>query len=428
MTPNMYTGAVLDDDALQIARRPIARGPGALILAVSLTVLAPLTGCSKPTAREEAETRSQRLHAADMVLADYRRAIETLEALRQTKGERMALFEVLAYEQLAPRPFYGSPHIEGEVLAITTAAEPRGGESQRPYGTKLPRADDISDLFEDIAPFEKPTQAQGGVSAGIAPLFTATNRKYLETQTQTIPYVSLVTALLPRELRPTQLTNVGTIALLEWKSTITASYGSHSILTGKPVREASGAILCCRVTLLLRRLGVSYKPVEVCGNGPPDRAPRGSLVVGSSPVPALLRYLDGLPRQEFRTLRPPVDPTAAASTTRAADVIPGSAKVSGSLNREVVRRIVSGHINEIKYCYKPALARTPGLSGLVQVKFKIAETGMVIASELEHSSLRNNSVEDCVVQAVRRWEFPMGDGIVWVSYPFNFSPGRWSGE
>jgi hypothetical protein len=37
----------------------------------------------------------------------------------------------------------------------------------------------------------------------------------------------------------------------------------------------------------------------------------------------------------------------------------------------------------------------------------------------------NIRVENCVVQAVRRWEFPkpLGGGIVIVSYPFNFTAG-----
>jgi hypothetical protein len=37
----------------------------------------------------------------------------------------------------------------------------------------------------------------------------------------------------------------------------------------------------------------------------------------------------------------------------------------------------------------------------------------------------NIRVENCVVQSVRRWEFPkpMGGGIVIVSYPFNFTAG-----
>ncbi|HEX7501397.1 MAG TPA: AgmX/PglI C-terminal domain-containing protein [Polyangia bacterium] len=44
---------------------------------------------------------------------------------------------------------------------------------------------------------------------------------------------------------------------------------------------------------------------------------------------------------------------------------------------------------------------------------------------LQSSTVENVRVEGCVVQAVRRWEFPrpVGGGIVIVSYPFNFTAG-----
>jgi hypothetical protein len=41
------------------------------------------------------------------------------------------------------------------------------------------------------------------------------------------------------------------------------------------------------------------------------------------------------------------------------------------------------------------------------------------------STWKSSGAESCVVQAVRRWEFPKpaGGGIVIVSYPFNFTAG-----
>ena len=34
------------------------------------------------------------------------------------------------------------------------------------------------------------------------------------------------------------------------------------------------------------------------------------------------------------------------------DVIPGTAQVRGSLDKEIIRRIIRRHINEVKYCYE----------------------------------------------------------------------------
>ncbi|HEY7370669.1 MAG TPA: AgmX/PglI C-terminal domain-containing protein [Polyangia bacterium] len=109
---------------------------------------------------------------------------------------------------------------------------------------------------------------------------------------------------------------------------------------------------------------------------------------------------------------------------KAPDVIPGQANVRGNLDKEIVRRIIRRHINEVRYCYDQQLARFPGLRGRVMVQFTIAASGQVIASVLQNSTVANGAVENCIVMAVRRWEFPkpLGGSIVIVSYPFVLTP------
>jgi TonB family protein len=101
--------------------------------------------------------------------------------------------------------------------------------------------------------------------------------------------------------------------------------------------------------------------------------------------------------------------------------------VRGSLDKEIIRRVIRMHANEVKYCYEQELTRHPALSGRIAVQFTIAATGQVISSVLQSSTMGNPQVENCVVQAFRRWYFPYptGGGIVLVSYPFNFVPGDW---
>jgi len=108
----------------------------------------------------------------------------------------------------------------------------------------------------------------------------------------------------------------------------------------------------------------------------------------------------------------------------APDVIPGQANVRGSLDKEIIRRIIRRHINEVKYCYEQELTKKPALGGRIMVQFTIAASGQVIASVLQNSTMGNAKVENCTVQAVRRWEFPkpLGGGIVIVSYPFVLTP------
>ncbi len=104
----------------------------------------------------------------------------------------------------------------------------------------------------------------------------------------------------------------------------------------------------------------------------------------------------------------------------APDVVPGTASVRGSLDKEIIRRIIRRHINEVKFCYEKELAKKPDLYGRVIVQFTIAGSGQVVASVVQQSTMNNPSVEQCIAGALRRWEFPkpQGGGIVIVSYPF----------
>jgi TonB family protein len=101
-------------------------------------------------------------------------------------------------------------------------------------------------------------------------------------------------------------------------------------------------------------------------------------------------------------------------------IIKGIASVRGGLDKEIVRRVVRQHVNEVRFCYSEALARNPALAGRVVVQFTIAPTGRVIVAALQGSSLGAPAVEQCIVRATQRWEYPRpsGGGLVVVSYPF----------
>jgi TonB family protein len=103
----------------------------------------------------------------------------------------------------------------------------------------------------------------------------------------------------------------------------------------------------------------------------------------------------------------------------APEVVPGTAEVRGSLDKELIRRIIRRHINEVKFCYERELTRNAELQGRVMVQFTIGGNGAVMASIVQSSTLGNPGVEQCIAGAVRRWEFPKPQGgIVVVTYPF----------
>ncbi len=98
----------------------------------------------------------------------------------------------------------------------------------------------------------------------------------------------------------------------------------------------------------------------------------------------------------------------------------GTADVHGSLSKEVIRRVIRRHINEVRFCYEQELNQRPDLAGRVTISFIISPTGAVQSSTVAATTLSNQRVETCIAQAVRRWTFPSpeGGGIVVVNYPF----------
>ena len=102
-----------------------------------------------------------------------------------------------------------------------------------------------------------------------------------------------------------------------------------------------------------------------------------------------------------------------------------AATVEGALDRDIIRRIVRAHINEVRHCYNQGLARLPELRGRVAVRFVITNAGEVASSVVQETDLRDITVANCIAQAAKRWRFPRptGDGVVLVTYPFVLEPG-----
>ncbi len=108
---------------------------------------------------------------------------------------------------------------------------------------------------------------------------------------------------------------------------------------------------------------------------------------------------------------------------RVPKIVPGRPAVQGSLDKEIIRRVVRQHRREIKYCYESQLQKNKNLKGRVVVRFTISATGSVVSAVVKQSNLKNAAVERCMTGKIRRWVFPepKGGGIVIVNYPFNLS-------
>jgi hypothetical protein len=98
------------------------------------------------------------------------------------------------------------------------------------------------------------------------------------------------------------------------------------------------------------------------------------------------------------------------------------AVIMGSLDKELIRRVIQQHRSQIRYCYESELVRNPKLGGKVAVKFVITPDGSVSTATTAQTTMHNTTVENCINSRVRSWKFPKpkGGGIVVVTYPFLF--------
>ncbi|MBK9758363.1 MAG: AgmX/PglI C-terminal domain-containing protein [Nannocystis sp.] len=111
--------------------------------------------------------------------------------------------------------------------------------------------------------------------------------------------------------------------------------------------------------------------------------------------------------------------------TRVPTVRQAKAEVVGALDKDIIRRIVRAHINEVRYCYNQALARDPNAKGRVAIQFTIGGTGKVPSAVVQDTTMKDAAVGNCIAQATRRWTFPKptdGNSVI-VLYPFVLEPG-----
>ena len=97
-------------------------------------------------------------------------------------------------------------------------------------------------------------------------------------------------------------------------------------------------------------------------------------------------------------------------------------ELSPGYDRDLVLKVVKRHQNEIRFCYESELSKNPGLAGKVTVAWTIGASGAVESAQIAESGLSNADVEACIVQRVRRWNFPEPSGgqEVAITFPWVF--------
>lgn len=103
-------------------------------------------------------------------------------------------------------------------------------------------------------------------------------------------------------------------------------------------------------------------------------------------------------------------------------LIEDESEIIGGLDREVIAQYIKTQLGQILYCYERQLSASPDLYGKIAVKFTIAGTGQVETQSINDTTLKNRSVENCILGKVAKWKFPepKGGTKVLVTYPFLF--------
>ncbi len=116
---------------------------------------------------------------------------------------------------------------------------------------------------------------------------------------------------------------------------------------------------------------------------------------------------------------------AGAGQVRAGEApLRGVVTGDGTLDKDLIRRVVAAHIPEIRACYNQALASDPEAKGRVVLDFTIGEQGRVTRSVVASSDMADAWTPECMRAATMGWLFPKPDGgEVVVSYPFVLEPG-----
>ncbi|AKU90848.1 hypothetical protein AKJ08_1235 [Vulgatibacter incomptus] len=96
-------------------------------------------------------------------------------------------------------------------------------------------------------------------------------------------------------------------------------------------------------------------------------------------------------------------------------------------NRENVLKVVSTHADEIQGCYESAMARRGATakdapSGRVLMSWVITPDGLAAEVKVAKSAIGDSLVTDCMVQAIRFWEFPKPATRQPIEFPFDLKP------
>ncbi|MDZ7289718.1 MAG: TonB family protein [candidate division KSB1 bacterium] len=197
-----------------------------------------------------------------------------------------------------------------------------------------------------------------------------------------------------------EVSRAGILGLLTSNSGLASGDAAEDVLSGNNAPEANLDQALAKVSSSGLRRGSAEEADKPLGSGgSSSREVRGSRATNVAGIDALVQGLgegkaQGVQRSgglEVGNDEPLIEETA-------------DGKAIGSRDREAVAAIVAKHTSAIQYCYQRELKRNPNLKGKLVVRFVITPQGTVASVTIVSSTLGNSTVENCIVERIKRWD------------------------
>ncbi|MDR2578834.1 MAG: TonB family protein [Chitinispirillales bacterium] len=98
--------------------------------------------------------------------------------------------------------------------------------------------------------------------------------------------------------------------------------------------------------------------------------------------------------------------------------------LTGGRSPASIQRVATQNAPALRHAYNRRLQERPELSGRIDVKFSIDESGKVISAQAAESTMNDPELENFVIERVKGWNFEPIDkpgDVTEVTYPFVFS-------
>jgi outer membrane biosynthesis protein TonB len=256
-------------------------------------------------------------------------------------------------------------------------------------------------------PGKKTATEKKVVKQGTEPVTKPTNQQAAPMPAKTTA-TKVASAQGPSAFSTTNIKSLGHVEVYksaDFSSTVSSMVAKGGTLTGVQTQSASGA--GGEMTGAMTGVSTGSGNIKTAG----IQTNQGSLVGATTGVLGDSKGAEGLSAKK------------AIYTAG----IPSETVVLGSMDPDVIRRILLDHLAQFRYCYQKELEKTGAeLSGMIKLDFTIGASGHVSGAGVDSASGLPNDVKKCVVGVLKGITFPepMGGGTVDVKQPMNFYPKK----